>query len=97
MAPSNTKGQKQTILRVLHYIKKYWFFLAVSIVMAAVTVTLTLYLPILTGRAIDLILDKGQVDFPGVFAILKKMAWIIAITAVTAVTIETIIFVTSIC
>lgn len=82
MAPSNTKGQKQTILRVLHYIKKYWFFLAVSIVMAAVTVTLTLYLPILTGRAIDLILDKGQVDFPGVFAILKKMAWIIAITAV---------------
>lgn len=82
MAPSNTKGQKQTILRVLHYIKKYWFFLAVSIVMAAATVTLTLYLPILTGRAIDLILDKGQVDFPGVFAILKKMAWIIAITAV---------------
>ncbi|MCI6715444.1 MAG: ABC transporter ATP-binding protein/permease [Lachnospiraceae bacterium] len=82
MAPSNTKGQKQTILRVLHYIKKYWFFLAVSIVMAAATVTLTLYLPILTGRAIDLILDKRQVDFPGVFAILKKMAWIIAITAV---------------
>lgn len=82
MAPSNTKGQKQTISRVLHYIKKYWFFLAVSIVMAAVTVTLTLYLPILTGRAIDLILDKGQVDFPGVFAILKKMAWIIAATAV---------------
>ena len=82
MAPSNTKGQKQTIFRVLHYIKKYWFFLAVSIVMAAVTVTLTLYLPILTGRAIDLILDKGQVDFPGVFAILKKMAWIITITAV---------------
>lgn len=82
MAPSNTKGQKQTIRRVLHYIKKYWFFLAVSIVMAAVTVTLTLYLPILTGRAIDLILDKGQVDFPGVFAILKEMAWIIAATAV---------------
>ena len=82
MAPSNTKGQKQTILRVLHYIKKYWFFLAVSIVMAAVTVTLTLYLPILTGRAIDLILDKGQVNFPGVFAILKKMAWIIVATAV---------------
>ena len=81
MAPSNTKGQKQTIRRVLHYIKKYWFFLAVSIVMAAVTVTLTLYLPILTGRAIDLILDKGKVDFPGVFAILKKMAWIIAATA----------------
>lgn len=82
MAHSNKPGQKQTILRVLHYIKKYWIYLALSIIMATVTVTLTLYLPILTGHAIDLILDKGQVDFPGVFAILKKMAWIIAATAV---------------
>ena len=82
MAPSNTTGQKQTILRVLHYIKKYWIYLALSIIMATVTVTLTLYLPILTGHAIDLIMDKGQVNFQGVFAILKKMAWIIAATAV---------------
>lgn len=82
MTPSNTTGQKQTILRVLHYIKKYWIYLALSIIMATVTVTLTLYLPILTGHAIDLIMDKGQVNFQGVFAILKKMAWIIAATAV---------------
>lgn len=82
MAPSNTTGQKQTILRVLHYIKKYWIYLALSIIMATVTVTLTLYLPILTGHAIDLIMDKGQVNFQGVFAILKKMVWIIAATAV---------------
>lgn len=81
MARTDTSGQKQTLGKVLHYIRKYWFFLAVSILMAAVTVTLTLYLPILTGRAIDLILDKGKVDFAGVFVILKRMAWIIAVTA----------------
>lgn len=74
-------GQKETLAKVLHYIRKYWFYLAVSIIMAAVTVTLTLYLPILTGKAIDLILDKGKVDFAGVFMILKRMAWIIAFTA----------------
>lgn len=81
MANTKTAGQKETLCKVLHYIRKYWFYLAVSIIMAAVTVTLTLYLPILTGKAIDLILEKGKVDFAGVFAVLKKMAWIIAITA----------------
>ncbi|MBP3476100.1 MAG: ABC transporter ATP-binding protein [Lachnospiraceae bacterium] len=81
MANTPTTGQKETLGKVLHYIKKYWLYLAVSIIMAAVTVTLTLYLPILTGKAIDLILDKGKVDFAGVFAILKQMAWIIAVTA----------------
>ena len=40
-----------------------------------------LYLPILTGDAIDLILEKGRVDFPGIFDILQKMAVVIFITA----------------
>lgn len=78
----NQSGQKATILKVLHYIRKYWIYLVLSIVMAAVTVTLTLYLPILTGQVIDLILEKGMVDFAGVFVILRKMAVVIAITAV---------------
>ena len=77
----NQGGQKATVLKVLQYIKKYWIYLALSILMAALTVTLTLYLPILTGRVIDLIIDRGMVDFPGVFQILKKMAIAIAITA----------------
>ena len=77
----NRGGQKETIIKVLHYIRKYWIYLVLSIVMAAVTVTLTLYLPILTGRVIDLILDKGKVDFAGVFVILKRMAAVIAVTA----------------
>ena len=74
-------GQKQTLGKVLRYIRKYWFYLAASIVMASVTVALTLYLPILTGRVIDLILGKGEVDYTGVFTILKQMAVIIALTA----------------
>ena len=73
--------QKATVLKVLQYIKKYWIYLALSVLMAALTVILTLYLPILTGRVIDLIIDKGMVDFPGVFQLLKKMAVAIAITA----------------
>ncbi|MBD5506329.1 MAG: ABC transporter ATP-binding protein [Lachnospiraceae bacterium] len=82
MAAGEGKGsQKATLGKVLHYIRKYWIYLALSIVMAAVTVTLTLYLPILTGRVIDLILDKGMVDFAGVFQILQKMAVVIAVTA----------------
>lgn len=74
-------GQRQTLGKVLHYIKKYWFYLAASILMATVTVALTLYLPILTGRVIDLVIGKGQVDYTGVFEILKKMAVIIALIA----------------
>lgn len=75
------KGQKKTLGKVLRYIKKYWFYLAVSIVMASVTVALTLYLPILTGKVIDLVIGVGQVDFAGVFRILRQMAVIIALTA----------------
>lgn len=82
MARTGKGGGKGTLRKVLRYIRKYWVYLALSIIMAAVTVTLTLYLPILTGQVIDLIIDKGRVDFGGVFAILKKMAVVIAVTAV---------------
>ena len=77
----NGSRQKGTLRKVLRYIKKYWVYLALSIVMAALTVTLTLYLPILTGRVIDLIVSKGGVAFDGVFAILRQMAVVIGITA----------------
>lgn len=74
--------QKTTLGKVLRYIRKYWIYLGCSIVLAAVTVALTLYLPILTGRAVDLIIAKGLVDFSGIFAILREMAVIILLTAV---------------
>lgn len=74
-------GQRETLVKVLRYIRKYWFYLAASLLMAALTVTLTLYLPILTGRVIDLITGKGDVDFPGIFRILRAMGAAIAVTA----------------
>lgn len=73
-------GQKETFGRVLRYIKKYWLYLAASIVMASVTVALTLYFPILTGRVIDLVIGAGQVDFGNVFVILRQMAVIAVAT-----------------
>ncbi|MBQ7955222.1 MAG: ABC transporter ATP-binding protein [Lachnospiraceae bacterium] len=76
------KGQWETMKKVLKYISKHWFFLLCSIVCAAVTVVLTLYIPILTGDAIDCILEPGKVNFAVLFAILKKMAVMIAGTVV---------------
>lgn len=75
-------GQMETIKRVLAYIRRYWLPVGVSLILAAVTVILTLYIPILTGDAVDLILGKGAVDFAGVFSIMKMIAVAIAVTAV---------------
>ena len=75
-------GQMETIKRVLAYIRRYWLLVGVSLILAAVTVILTLYIPILTGDAVDLILGKGAVDFAGVFSIMKMIAVAIAVTAV---------------
>lgn len=70
-----------TAKKVLSYIKKYWFMVGLSLALAALTVALTLYIPILTGRAVDLMIDKGSVHMPGILAILKKIAISVAITA----------------
>ena len=68
--------------RVLKYIRKYTPALVLSLLLAGLTVLLTLYIPILTGNAVDLIIGKGQVDMPGIFAIMKKIAIALIITAV---------------
>ena len=73
--------QKETFFKVLRYMKPYWFYLAFSLVLAAVTVALTLYLPKLTGFAVDRIIEQGRVDFTGILQILKLMAVTILITA----------------
>lgn len=75
-------GQIETMKKVLNYIRKYWLLVGISLILAALTVLLTLYIPILTGDAVDLILEKGKVDFDGVFFILKKIAVAVVITAV---------------
>ncbi len=73
--------QKDTIIKVIRYIRKYGFQVMLSLVLAALTVALTLYVPILTGQAVDLIVDKGLVDMPGIFLIMKKIAVVMIITA----------------
>lgn len=65
-----TLTQKETAARLFHYLKPQGFFILVSIVMAALTVAGTLYLPILMGEAIDCILGPGQVDFAAIRRIL---------------------------
>lgn len=74
-------NQKETFFKVLKRVKRYWPFIVLSLVFAAVSVAFTLYIPILTGRAIDHIVDKGLVDFQAVLAIIKQ---IIIVTGVTA-------------
>ena len=68
--------------RVLKYIRKYTPALVLSLLLAGLTVLLTLYVPILTGNAVDLIIGEGQVDMPDIFAIMKKIAIVMIITAV---------------
>ncbi|MGN1158753.1 MAG: ABC transporter ATP-binding protein [Lachnospiraceae bacterium] len=74
-------SQKATILRVLRYIRHYWFFIVLSLLFAAVSVVLTLYVPILTGDAIDHIVDKGLVDFEGLGKVLVTIVVCVLITA----------------
>lgn len=74
--------QSETLKKVLRYLKRYWFFLALSFGLAAITVASTLYIPLLTGDAVDCVIGKGQVDFTGIFAVLKRMVMVIGVTAV---------------
>lgn len=75
--------QKTTLKRVLTYIGKYKWLVCLSLILAGITVALTLYIPILIGQAIDLIVEKELVDFEGLMAILLRMALVILFTALS--------------
>lgn len=75
------KKNKGTLKKVFSYIGKYKYFLILSMFFAAVTVGLTLYAPILVGKAIDCIIGKGNVDFVNMKSILIKIAIIVVSTA----------------
>lgn len=81
MKDNYKSNNKEILKKVLDYIGKYKIILFLSIILAAVSVILTLYIPILTGQAVDCILGPGAVNFDGIWAILKKMAVIILLTA----------------
>lgn len=76
-------SQKSTVIKVLKRIKRYWLYLAISIIMAAVTVASTLYVPILVGRVIDNIIGPQNVLFDNILTILAQMGIVIAITALS--------------
>ena len=76
------KSKSGVIKKVLHYIRRYIPLLVLSILFAAATVVLTLYFPILTGRAIDLILEEGNVNFSEMFVILRTAGMVVLLTAV---------------
>ena len=80
MAKANTGT---TVKKVLLRIKRYWFFLILSILMAAVTVASSLYVPILIGNAIDYIIGPQNVEFKAIMAILSEVGIVIAITALS--------------
>ena len=77
------KVQKSTLMKVFGYIKDYMPFLILSIIFAALSVVLTLYLPILIGDAIDMVVGKGNVDFGGIFSKVKVGLVIIVLTAIS--------------
>ena len=66
--------KSSTLKKVLNYVKKHGAALVLTILLAAVTVGLSLYIPILVGRAIDCIIEAGKVDFAAIFPILVQIA-----------------------
>lgn len=74
-------NQKKTLKRVLSYIKPYVFFVGLSLIFAFITVITTLYAPIVTGDAIDFILDKDKVNFAGIIPLLWRFGMVVLITA----------------
>ncbi len=73
---------KAVVLRVLRSIRRYWIFLVLSLVLAALSVGTQLLVPVLTGNAIDEMLGAGQVNFPDLLEILAAIAVSVGITAV---------------
>lgn len=74
LANRRWKFEKSVVRRVLKYIKPYKGLLALAILSAIISVSLTLYIPVLTGNAIDNIIDKGNVNFENVLQIIIYIA-----------------------
>lgn len=78
---SRIKAKKGTLKKVLHYVGRYKPHLAFSIILAAVSVAVTLYIPVLAGRAIDNIVDERNVDFAALKPLLIGIGILAAVTA----------------
>jgi len=79
---ASKKSQMQTLKKVLRYMKRYIPLLIISVLLAALAVALTLYFPILTGEALDFIIEKGSVDFLGMENVFRRAVVVILIAAI---------------
>ena len=80
MSKMNDK-QMTTLKKLLSYIKKYTPLIILSLIFAAVSSIMTLYVPILTGRAVDCIVSAGNVNFSGIFGVIRQIIIVILLTA----------------
>lgn len=82
MANKNV-NQKETIKKVLHYIKNYMGYVIFSLVTAAITVASSLYVPILIGNAVDCIVYAGNVNYEKILSIIMQIIIVMGITAIS--------------
>ena len=80
---SAQKVRKGTLKKVLGYIRPYWVLVGLSVLLAAATVAASLYIPILTGNAVDLIVGPGNVEFAGIVKILVRIGVVIGLAALS--------------
>lgn len=78
------KNNKGTVIKILKYLKGYKWLLIMSLILAAVSSILSLYIPVLTGQAVDNIVSKGNVDFEGLAGILIKILEFVIISALAS-------------
>lgn len=81
MSERKNTGQRKTLKKVFRYLGRYRIFVVVSTMLAAISVALTLYVPKLTGYAVDYIVGPGQVSFPDVFRVMIQIGICILVTA----------------
>lgn len=72
---------RRTIRRILQHIRPYRILVVISLLLSILTVALTLYIPILTGRGVDYIAGRGKVNFTGLFSVISAILISICITA----------------
>ena len=81
MSERKNTGQRKTLKKVFRYLGRYRIFVVISTMLAAISVALTLYVPKLTGYAVDYIMGPGQVSFPDVFRVMIQIGICIMVTA----------------
>lgn len=75
------RENKETLQRIFTYLKPYRGWICLSFLLSTLVVGFTLYVPIMTGKAVDKIVKAGQVDFSGLMVILLGIFISICVTS----------------